>query len=57
MSIAFYPRTGIILYGSEQAAVKAGMSVSFPGNVDELDHSLGDVDNDALCLDLDGKLV
>jgi hypothetical protein len=57
MSIAFYPRTGIILYGSEQAAVKAGMSVSFPGNVDELDHSLGDVDNDALRLDLDGKLA
>eukprot|EP00523_Entomoneis_sp_CCMP467_P020382 CAMPEP_0168849630 /NCGR_PEP_ID=MMETSP0727-20121128/11463_1 /TAXON_ID=265536 /ORGANISM="Amphiprora sp., Strain CCMP467" /LENGTH=1558 /DNA_ID=CAMNT_0008903533 /DNA_START=441 /DNA_END=5117 /DNA_ORIENTATION=+ len=54
MSIAFYPRKGMILYGSEQAAVKAGLKVPFPGNaIDELDHSLGDVDNDALRLDLD----
>ena len=57
ISIAFYPRKSIILYGSEQAAVKAGMQVDFPGNVDELDQSLGDVDDDALRLDLDGKLT
>ena len=55
MSLAFYPRKGIILYGSEQAAVKAGMRTIFPGDPDQdLDHSLGDVDNDALRLDFDG---
>jgi hypothetical protein len=31
MSIAFYPRKGLICYGSEQAAVKAGMTVACPG--------------------------
>ena len=55
MSVAFYPRKGLVLYGSEQAAVKAGLGVPFPGNAaHDLDHSLGDVDNDALRLDLDG---
>jgi hypothetical protein len=54
MSIAFYPNKGLICYGSEQAAVKAGLNVDFPGNnVDVLGRSQGDVDNDALRLDLD----
>lgn len=54
MSIAFYPNKGLICYGSEQAAVKAGMNHSFPGqNVDCLGRSQGDIDNDALRLDLD----
>jgi len=53
MSIAFYPSKGIICYGSEQAAVKAGLSYGFPGDEDSLGRSRGDVDNDALRLDLD----
>ena len=53
MSIAFYPRKGLICYGSEQAAVKAGMSFPFPGSTDSLGASQGDVDDDALRLDLD----
>lgn len=31
MSVALYPRKGVICYGSEQAAVKAGLSVKTPG--------------------------
>ncbi|KAL7540954.1 hypothetical protein ACHAXR_010517, partial [Thalassiosira sp. AJA248-18] len=31
MSIGFYPRKGIICYGSEQAAVKVGMNYENPG--------------------------
>jgi hypothetical protein len=31
MSIAFYPRKGLICYGSEQAAVKAGLNYENPG--------------------------
>jgi hypothetical protein len=54
MSIAFYPNKGLICYGSEQAAVKAGMNFDFPGkNADVLGRSQGDIDNDALRLDLD----
>ena len=54
MSIAFYPNKGLICYGSEQAAVKAGMNFAFPGeNADILGRSQGDIDNDALRLDLD----
>ncbi|KAL7566062.1 hypothetical protein ACA910_009849 [Epithemia clementina (nom. ined.)] len=54
MSLGLYPRKGLLLYGSEQAAVKAGLRAMFPGDdVQDLDHSLGDVDNDALRLDLD----
>ncbi len=51
MSIAFYPRKGLICYGSEQAAVKAGLNYENPrGNI-----ALGDsmeADN-AVRLDLD----
>jgi hypothetical protein len=31
MSVAFYPKKGLICYGSEQAAVKAGMNFETPG--------------------------
>jgi hypothetical protein len=53
MSVAFYPRKGLICYGSEQAAVKAGTNAVFPGSVEVLGRSQGDIDNDALRLDLD----
>jgi hypothetical protein len=54
MSIAFYPDKGLICYGSEQAAVKAGMNYEFPGgNPDILGKSRGDLDDNALRLDLD----
>jgi len=54
MSIAFYPTKGLICYGSEQASVKAGMNIDFPGtDLDILGRSQGDIDNDALRLDLD----
>jgi hypothetical protein len=54
MSIAFYPNKGLICYGSEQAAVKAGMNYEFPGgNPDILGQSRGDLDDNALRLDLD----
>ena len=54
ISIAFYPTKGLICYGSEQAAVKAGMSIPFPGKVpDILEKSHLDIDNDSLRLDLD----
>ena len=53
MSVAFYPTKGLICYGSEQAAVKAGLNAEFPGNSDVLGRSGSDIDNDALRLDLD----
>jgi hypothetical protein len=60
MSIALYPTKGLICYGSEQAAVKAGIRVEFPGDPDVLGRSRGDLDDDALRLDLDdlgGEIV
>jgi hypothetical protein len=54
MSIAFYPNKGLICYGSEQAAVKAGMNFDFPGqNADVPGRSQLGIENDALRLDLD----
>ena len=56
LSIAFYPQKRIILFGSEQAAVKAGMGTPFPSvsySNDFLYKSYLDVDNDVLRLDLD----
>jgi hypothetical protein len=53
MSIALYPTKGLICYGSEQAAVKAGMNAMFPGNTDMLGRSQREIDHDALRLDLD----
>jgi hypothetical protein len=54
MSIAFFPNKGLICYGSEQAAVKAGLAFEFPEkDSDVMGRSRGDIDNDALRLDLD----
>lgn len=56
MSVAFYPGKGLICYGSEQAAVKAGMNIPFPGGNDHTDvlgSSMREIDHDALRLDLD----
>lgn len=55
ISVAFYPQKHIILYGSEQAAVKAGMGVEFPGlnSTCALDRSHLNVETDVLRLDLD----
>lgn len=55
MSVAFYPKKGLICYGSEQAAVKAGLSVETPnGDILASVHGgeYGD-DNAAVRLDLD----
>jgi len=54
ISVAFYPQKRIVLFGSEQAAVKAGMNVEFPGDAigGDMDKSHLDVDNDVLRLDL-----
>jgi hypothetical protein len=52
MSVAFYPKQGLVCYGSEQAAVKAGLNVELPGNYD-LSVSQRDIDNQAARLDLD----
>jgi len=51
MSIAFYPRKGLICYGSEQAAVKAGLNYENPGG--SLVHSSFDEGHNAVRLDLD----
>lgn len=53
MSVALYPTKGLVCYGSEQAAVKAGMSAKFPGDADVLGTSQREIDHDALRLDLD----
>ncbi len=51
MSIAFYPRKGLICYGSEQAAVKAGLNYENPrGNIVQGDSREAD---NAVRLDLD----
>lgn len=49
MSVAFYPRKGLICYGSEQAAVKAGLNYDMP----EGSSNLAPIDEDAVRLDLD----
>jgi len=48
MSVAFYPSKGIVCYGSEQAAVKAGMNVQLPGSKEAFNGNGG-----AVRLDLD----
>ena len=58
ISVAFYPRTGLVLYGSEQAAVKAGLGAAVPGRGGEEDASPNeetsrDDARDATRLDLD----
>eukprot|EP00581_Thalassiosira_minuscula_P013408 CAMPEP_0183716566 /NCGR_PEP_ID=MMETSP0737-20130205/10436_1 /TAXON_ID=385413 /ORGANISM="Thalassiosira miniscula, Strain CCMP1093" /LENGTH=1583 /DNA_ID=CAMNT_0025945857 /DNA_START=119 /DNA_END=4870 /DNA_ORIENTATION=+ len=51
LSIGFYPRKGIICYGSEQAAVKAGLNYENPGG-NLVHNTSGEADN-AVRLDLD----
>ena len=53
MSVAFYPSMGLICYGSEQAAVKAGLRASVPESTAVLGASQSDIALDALRLDLD----
>mmetsp|Transcript_18687 Transcript_18687/g.32920 ORF Transcript_18687/g.32920 Transcript_18687/m.32920 type:complete len:1597 (-) Transcript_18687:84-4874(-) len=62
ISIAFYPEKGLICYGSEQAAVKAGMSAMFQETAISTGPSTSalDVDMAATRLDLDdlgGEIV
>jgi hypothetical protein len=53
-SIALYPQKKMICYGSEQAAVKAGMLFKFPGSsVDEIGQTHLDIDDDVQRIDLD----
>ena len=56
MSISFYPHTGLICYGSEQASTKAGLTAKCP-NPDEckFDPAIpeSDIDRNATRLDLD----
>ena len=55
ISVAFYPKKGLICYGSEQAAVKAGLSIATPdGDVLKASKTADDADDlDAVRLDLD----
>ena len=55
MSVAFYPNKGLVCYGSEQAAVKAGLNVPFPGRSgkDPFTESKDEEEGDVLRLDLD----
>ena len=65
MSIGFYPEKGLICYGSEQAAVKAGLNAKFPGQEGitaerKAEDDVDDIDKDATRLDLDdlgGEIV
>ena len=50
-SIAFFPKSGIITYGSEQAAVKAGMCFPTPGG--DVSFNDGTFDDRPLRYDLD----
>ena len=52
MSVALYPTKGLVCYGSEQAAVKAGLSARLPV-ADVFGVSQREIDHDALRLDLD----
>lgn len=53
MSIAFYPRRGIVCYGSEQAAVKAGLNYDTPCGSSKFKTDYSCADEDAVRLDLD----
>lgn len=52
MSIAFYPKKGVIAFGSEQAAVKAGLSFSSPAGDSEPEPGAEMVDKESYRLDL-----
>ena len=51
MSLGFYPRKGLVCFGSEQAALMAALKTPFPGL--DLDCSMGEIDDNTLRLDLD----
>lgn len=53
MSIAFYPRKGLVCYGSEQAAVKAGLNYTTPGGDLTLDTSIRGSCEEIRRIDLD----
>jgi hypothetical protein len=54
MSVAFYPDKGLVCYGSEAAATKAGMTAECPPGSFASDRtSSNDIDNVATRLDLD----
>lgn len=60
MSIAFYPRRGIVCYGSEQAAVKAGLNYDTPCGSSKFKTDYSCADEHAVRLDLDdlgGEIV
>ncbi|CAB9524779.1 expressed unknown protein [Seminavis robusta] len=46
ISVAFYPKSGLVLYGSEQAAVKAAMNVDAPGHGNVADDARAAADDD-----------
>mmetsp|Transcript_5234 Transcript_5234/g.9361 ORF Transcript_5234/g.9361 Transcript_5234/m.9361 type:complete len:666 (-) Transcript_5234:2682-4679(-) len=52
-SVAFYPRKGVICYGSEQAAVKAGLNYDTPQGTSKYKNESYGADEDAVRLDLD----
>eukprot|EP00966_Prymnesium_polylepis_P123340 2851697-Prymnesium_polylepis.2 len=39
MSVAFYPNLGLVLFGSEAAATKAGMSLAYNAEDEDMDCS------------------
>ena len=56
ISVAFYPKKGLICYGSEQAAVKAGLGAAMPGGDEKpssKESAERDDERDAVRLDLD----
>jgi len=53
LSVAFYPRKGVICYGSEQAAVKAGLNYEIPQGKSMFGTDIECVDENAVRLDLD----
>lgn len=60
LSVAFYPRKGVICYGSEQAAVKAGLNYETPQGKSMFGTDYTIVDENAARLDLDdlgGEIV
>ena len=60
LSVAFYPRRGVICFGSEQAAVKAGLNYEVPEGTSNFGGGYDPVDENAVRLaldDLGGEIV
>mmetsp|Transcript_19463 Transcript_19463/g.42309 ORF Transcript_19463/g.42309 Transcript_19463/m.42309 type:complete len:1662 (-) Transcript_19463:341-5326(-) len=60
LSVAFYPRKGLVLYASEQAAVKAGLNYEIPHGKSMFGTDFKCVDENSVRLDLDdlsGEIV